>query len=88
MTFRPSERVHDSRNQLLLTLETPNDSKKTRIVQHHLSGIVLYEIKHLVNHNSKTWKSRMPTNPDDPYNIFENLEYEINSHQTHELAKG
>ena len=88
-TFRSLGRVHDSRNQLCLILDTPNDSKYFKKIPNHFGKLLSWEITNIEHRTFWfVWKIRAPTNPEDPSGefsknlnmgsiSFKNMEWEI-----------
>ena len=63
-----------------ITLNKPEHNPES-----FLGNIILGNIQFLKIRFFKFWERRVPTNPGDPSNIFENLEQEIKIYQKHEL---
>ena len=64
----PSGRDHGPQNQLFLTLETPNYSKKYEKNDNLIFDLFWGEIGDLGNRKCR--KRRVPNNPEDPSDIF------------------
>ena len=64
MIFEPSGHVHDSHNQLFLTLETPNCFKKYKKNTKPFRNIFCWKFaKSWTSTNSENWERRVPINP-------------------------
>ena len=68
-------RVHESQNQLFLTMNTPNDSKYFKDKSQFIFDKYLFG-------NLKILKLHGPKSPEDPSNVFENAECLINFFKT------